>query len=57
MYCGNATRNEVQRTQMLFDGRTGRERSRHGVSVATKEGYSGSSRERRRKGSDQPIPL
>jgi len=40
MYCVNATRKEVQRTQMSFDGRTVKERSRQEVSVATKEEYS-----------------
>ena len=34
MYCVNATREVVQRMQMSFDGRTVRERSRQGVSVA-----------------------
>jgi len=57
MYCVNAARKEVQRTQMSFNGRTASERSRQGVSVATKEEYSGCARERRRKGSDQPQPL
>jgi len=57
MYCVNATKKEVQRTQMSFDGRTVRERSRQGVSLATKEEYSGCARERGRKGSDQPQPL
>jgi len=57
MYCVNATRKEVQRTQMSFDGRTVGELSRQEVSVATKEEYSGCARERRRKWSDQPQPL
>jgi len=57
MYCVNATRKKVQRTQMSFDGRTVRELSRQEVSVATKEEYSGCARERRRIGSDQPQPL
>jgi len=57
MYCVHATRKEVQRTQMSFDGRTVRERSRQRVSVATKEEYSGCARERRRRGSEQPQPL
>ena len=57
MYCVNATKKEVQRTQMSFYGRTVRERSRQGVSLATKEEYSGCARERGRKGSDQPQPL
>ena len=56
MYYVNATRKEVQRTQMSFDGRTVRELSQ-GFSVATKEEYSGCVRKRRRKGSDQPQPL
>jgi len=57
MYCVNATRKEVQRTHMSFDGRTVRERSRQGVSVVTKEEDSGCAREQRRKGSDQPLTL
>jgi len=57
MYCVNATRKKVQRTQMSSDGRTVRELSRQEVSVATKEEYSGCARERQRKGSDQPQPL
>jgi len=57
MYYVNATRKEVQPTQMSFTGPTVRDRSRQEVSVATKEEYSGCARERRRKGSDQPQPL